>query len=163
MGLSKALALADSRAGATHGWSDFRPTGLLFYRDGGTEAVFVADPAASVRDVALATGRAARTHFKDIAALGVICSAWASRQAGADTTIAPAGAPDRQRARIIYAVDTGGTAHTFTNVADQRHHEYGPVRDCEPIPALLSQVLAEATFTSWDFCHTGTHERKPLL
>lgn len=167
LALEKAIVLADSRAGVTHGWNEFRPTGLLFYRDGATEAVFVPDrpdQQASLRDVAIATGRAARAHFKNIAALGMICAAWASRQAGADPTlVSPATAPDRKRARITHVVDVEGTAHIFTNVEGQRHHEYGPVRDCEPIPAMLSQVLAEATFTSWTFCHTGMHERVPLL
>ena len=162
--LSQAIALADSQAGATHGWAEFRPTGLLFYRDGATEAVFVPDPKASLRDVAIATGRAARAHFKSITALGMICAAWASRQAGADPTlVSPATAPDRKRARITHVVDVEGNAHVFTNVEGERHHEHGPVRDCEPIPAMLSQVLAEATFTSWTFCHTGMHERVPLL
>lgn len=160
--VAKALQLADSQAGFTHGWKDFRPTGLVFYQDGGSEAIFVPDPQASVRDVALATGRAARTNFKRVAGIGVMCAAWASKTSVEDLT-APAKAADRARARIIYAVDVEGIAHTFTNVAGERHHEYAPVRECDPIPAVLSQVLAEATFSSWYFCPTGTHERTPIL
>lgn len=182
--VGRALPLADSQAGFTYGWNDFRPIGLTFYRDGGIEAVRVPAAAASVRDVVIATGRAARADFTRVAGIGVICSAWASKQSvaglsGSDTDgttdgtgdstgdgamfVAPQDAADRQRARLVYAVDVEGIAHTFTNVAGLRHHEQKPVRDCDTILSVLSQVLAEATFTSHFFCSTGTHERVMLL
>lgn len=166
--MAKTMMLTDSQAATTHGWKEFRPTGLVFYRDGGTEAVWLPDPHATVRDVVLATGRAARAHFRNLSALGVICAAWASRQAVTDpgtgfAPAPPAQAPDRKRARVTYAVDVEGTTHTFTNVDGLRHYEYAPVRDCDPIPAMLSQVLAEATFTSRFLCATGSHVRTPLL
>lgn len=162
MSVAKALQLADSQAGFTYGWDDFRPVGLVIYRDGGSEAILVPDPTASVRDIALATGRAARPNFKRVAALGVMCAAWASKLAG-EQIIAPEQAPDRARARILYAADTSGMAHTFTNISGERSYTAVPVRDCEPIPSVLAQVLAEATFSSWDFCATGSHVRAPLL
>lgn len=215
--LAEAMGLADSQAGFTYGWNDFPPLGLMFYDDGGIEAVRVPAAQASVRDVIIATGRAARADFKRIVGIGVMCSAWASKQSVADIVIAeteqaaqtqrrladlladppgflpgtaaapsshtppvppadppgaggehprfvaPQHAADRRRARLTYAVDVHGTAHTFTNVAGQRHHEYRPVRDCDTILSVLAQALAEATFTSHFFCPTGTHKRAMLL
>lgn len=162
MSVAKALQLADSQAGFTYGWEDFRPVGLVIFQDGGSEAIFVPQEGVSVRDVAVATGRAARANFKRVAALGVMCAAWASKLSGQEP-IDPKDAPDRTRARIIYAADVSGNAHTFTNVGGERSHTQVPVRDCDPVPAVLAQVLADATFSAWDFCATGTHARTPLL
>lgn len=162
MNVAKVLMLADSQAGFTHGWNDFEPIGLVLYRDGGSEAIRVMGKDPSVRDVAVATGRAARTNFKKVIGIGVMCSAWASKTA-VEQVISPEVAPDRKRARITYAADVNGIAHTYTNVEGDRHHEHGPVRDCDQVPAVLARVLAEATFSAWDFCATGTHTRKDLL
>lgn len=162
MSVAKALQLADSQAGFTYGWKDFRPFGLVFYQDGGSEAIWVPHEGASVRDVALTTGRAARANFKRVEGIGVMCAAWASKQSVHELT-APGESPDRQRARITYAATIDGVAHTYTNVNGDRNHEYGPVRDCAPIPSVLAEVLAEATFSSWFFCASGQHERKSIL
>lgn len=157
----RALEYADQRAAVMHGWSEFTPFGLIIYRDTASEAVFVSGNP-GVRDVAVTTGRAARRNFTNVLALAVMCAAWASKQAIEDLT-APELADDRKRARVIYAADTTGTGHLYTNVEGKTHHEYGPSHMDAGVPGFLSTVLAEATFCAKLTCPTGEHERNPLL
>lgn len=161
MSFLRLLEQCDARAGLAHSWRDFPPTGLLLYRDGTAEAIGGLPVGASVRQVAVALGRAARANVKNLHGIAVICSAWASK----DNPAAPALADDRKRARVLYAADTEHRTHLYSNVEGQTHHQWWDAADCasDGVPHFLSQVLQEATGTAWFFCGTGRHERPTLL
>lgn len=161
VGVVRAFEHADQRAAFSYGWADFRPTGLIIYRDDSSEAVMLpGEP--SVRDVVVATGRASRKNFRRVAALGVMCAAWASRQAVGEMGN-PSDASDRVRARVIYAADTEGLTHIYSNVAGQTNYEQHPAETDLGIGGFIYSVIAEATFASQFWCPSGSHERKAIL
>jgi hypothetical protein len=161
MDLTHILYQCDQRAGFTWPWEqDFTPVGLLIYKDGQAEGVKVVD-GTPIADVCMAIGRAAKATPKRLAAIGVICSGWASKSAPV-LGIDPARATDRQRARVTYAADRNRIFHVYTNITGSTNYE----RILDPpegIGTVLCDLMDEATGLGAVGCSTGQHERKMLL
>lgn len=157
MRMSQLLYNCDERAAFMYQWKDFHPLGLLFYKDGNIEAISPTD-AATVGDIITVLGRAAAAVAGNLTALGLMVSGWASPTHLAN----PKAAPDRQRFRATYAVDTDFRCHVYSNIADSRHYE---IHDNPPsdIPARLLGTLQTVITSGVLLCSTGQHERTGLL
>lgn len=162
MNLYRILSAADSRAHFTHEWRDFPPMGMLIARDGHVMAIGGLPATASLREVIITTGRAARRGFAGLQAIGLAVAAWASVSA-VQEGVMPSLADDRQRSRIFFAADSDGQVHQFSNRAGQITYTVGPPNESGTIGELLAQAMAEATFTAQLLCSTGEHERTLLL
>jgi len=111
----RVLENCEQRAGFQYGWADFAPIGLMISRTGTVEAITGYPLGTTLDQVSAMLIRAAGRHRERIAALGIACSAWSSVSAVQDM-IAPGLAEDRQRARLVAAVDRKFLVHLLSNI-----------------------------------------------
>lgn len=114
MNIVRVLEACEQRAAFQYGWNDFAPVGLIFDRTGDVEAIAGYPLGTNLEQVGAMIVRSARRRRDSVAALGVVCSAWASSVA-VQEGLNPSVAPDRVRTRLVAAVDRSYLTHLLFN------------------------------------------------
>lgn len=125
MNLVRVLESCDRRAESQYGWADFAPVGLMVFHDGSVEAIAGYRLGTTVDQVGGLLVRAAMEQRAEVAALGLVCSAWSSVQA-VEAMIDPSGAQDRRRARVVAAVDRRYLLHLMSNIEGSVNYTTDP-------------------------------------
>lgn len=142
--MQRLLAACEQRAAAQHGWNDFAPVGLLIDMRGNVQALAGYPLGTPVSDVAQMLTRAGAPMRRQLYAVGMICSAWASVSA-VEAGIDPSAAPDRTRARLTAAVNREYVLHMLNHIAAS-----GMAYNTDPQPMggvgeLLAGVMHQLT------------------